>query len=279
MKQQRTHRQRDFAPLQDKTLSNVLRHLFVTEFGYDNKVLFAEAMIQRILETLDAFVKPAAMLEPGQLLWMAVVRDGHKHAPQAMKETPQVPVVLDLLTDDDLQALSDGQSFVSVRRQRHARLLDQALAQGGVLAQTDLAALTLTSERMVGRDIAHVQQVEKRYLPYRGVVQDVGPTLSHKVEVARLLEAGYLEPEICQLLSPAHDLRSVENYAQSYKNVLKLLERGFAPEEISSILSLSRRLVDQYIQIVKEHHPEIVAGNPHLRQQTDSTESDLPEGQ
>ena len=107
MKQQRTHRQRDFAPLQDKTLSNVLRHLFVTEFGYDNKVLFAEAMIQRILETLDAFVKPAAMLEPGQLLWMAVVRDGHKHAPQAMKETPQVPVVLDLLTDDDLQALSD----------------------------------------------------------------------------------------------------------------------------------------------------------------------------
>jgi hypothetical protein len=279
MKQRRTHRQRDFAPLQDKTLSNVLRHLFVTEFGYDNKVLFAEAMIQRILTTLEAFVKPAAMLKPGQLLWMAVVRDGHKHAPQAMKETPQVPVVLDLLTDDDLQALSDGQSFISVRRQRHARLLDQALAQGGVLAQTDLAALTLTSQRMVGRDIAHVQQVEKRYLPYRGVVQDVGPTLSHKVEVARLMEAGYLEPEICQLLSPAHDLRSVENYAQSYKNVLKLLERGFAPEEISSILSLSRRLVDQYIQIVKEHHPEIVAGNPHLRQQTDSTESDLPEGQ
>ena len=279
MKQRRTHRQRDFAPLRDKTLSNVLRHLFVTEFGYDNKVLFAEAMIQRILATLEAFVKPAAMLKPGQLLWMAVIRDGHKHAPQAMKETPQVPVVLDLLTDDDLQALSDGQSFVSVRRQRHARLLDQALAQGGVLAQTDLAALTLTSERMVGRDIAHVQQAEKRCLPYRGVVQDVGPTLSHKVEVARLLEAGYLEPEICQLLSSAHDLRSVENYAQSYKNVLKLLERGFAPQEISSILSLSRRLVDQYIQIVKEHHPEIVAGNPHLRQHTDSTESDLPEGQ
>jgi len=279
MKQRRTHRQRNFAPLRDKTLSNVLRHLFVTEFGYDNKVLFAEAMIQRILKTVEAFVKPSALLKPGQLLWMAVIRDGHKHAPQAMKETPQVPVVLDLLTDDDLQALSDGQSFVNVRRQRHARLLDQALAQGGVLAQTDLAALTLTSESVVGQDIAHVQQVETRRLPYRGVVQDVGPTLSHKVEVARLLEAGYLEPEICQLLSPAHGLRSVENYAQSYKNVLKLLERGFAPEEISSILALSKRLVNQYIQIVKEHHPEIVAGNPHLQQQTDSADSDLPEGQ
>jgi hypothetical protein len=214
MKQRRTHRERNFEPLRDKTLASVLRHLFVTEFGYDNKVLFAEAMIQRILETLDVFVKPLTILKPGQVLWMAVIRDGRKHAPQAMKETPQVPVVLDLVTDDDLQALSAGESFRNVRRRRHARLLDQALAQGGVLAQTDLAALTLTCESVVGNDIAHLQQTEGRRLPYRGAVQDVGPTLSHKVEVARLLEAGYLEPEICRMLSPVHNLRSVENYAQ-----------------------------------------------------------------
>ena len=279
MKQRRTHRERNFEPLRDKTLTSVLRHLFVTEFGYDNKVIFAEAMIQRILETIDAFVKPLTILKPGQMLWMAVIRDGHKHAPQAMKETPQVPVVLDLVTDDDLQALSAGESFPHVRRQRHARLLDQALAQGGVLAQTDLAALTLTCEGVVGTDMAHVQQVEGRRLPYRGAVQDVGPTLSHKVEVARLLEAGYLEPEICRMLSPVHDLRSVENYAQSYKNVLKLLERGFAPEEISGILSLSKRLVDQYVQIVKEHHPDIARRNSSLQHQADSSEQVLAEGQ
>jgi hypothetical protein len=279
MKQRRTHRERNFEPLRDKTLVSVLRHLFVTEFGYDNKVLFAEAMIQRILETVDAFVKPLAILKPGQVLWMAVIRDGRKHAPQAMKETPQVPVVLDLVTDDDLQALSAGESFRNVRCQRHARLLDQALAQGGVLAQTDLAALTLTCESVVGDDMAHVQQTEGRRLPYRGAVQDVGPTLSHKVEVACLLEAGYLEPEICRMLSPVHNLRSVENYAQNYKNVLKLLEHGFAPEEISGILSLSRRLVDQYVQIVKEHHPEIVRRNSSLQKQASSPDQVLAEGQ
>ena len=279
MKQRRTHRERNFEPLRDKTLASVLRHLFVTEFGYDNKVLFAEAMIQRILETIDVFVKPLTILKPGQVLWMAVARDGHKHAPQAMKETPQVPVVLDLVTDDDLQALSAGESFRAVRRRRHARLLDQALAQAGVLAQTDLAALTLTSERTVGDDIAHVQRTEGRRLPYRGAVQDIGPTLSHKVEVARLLEAGYLEPEIGRMLSPVHNLRSVENYAQNYKNVLKLMERGFAPEEISSILSLSKQLVGQYVQIVKEHHPEIVRRNSSLQKQTSSPDQVPAEGQ
>jgi hypothetical protein len=151
-----------------------------------------------------------------------------------------------------LQALAQGTSFLNLRRGRLARLLDQALAQGGVLAQTDLAALTLTSEQQVGSDIAQVQRTERR---------------SHKVQVARLLEAGYLEPEICRRLSPTHSLRSVEHYAQLYKNVLKLLEQGFAPAEISSILSLNRSLLNQYIHIVKEHHPEVLNRNGHFQPQ------------
>jgi hypothetical protein len=270
MSRKRSHDERNFSPLRDKTLANVLRHLFVTEFGYANKVIFAEAMIDRILETIDAFVKPASLIRPGQMLWMAVVNDGNKHLFEAMKDTPQVPVVLDLVTDHDLQALADSQDLMVLRRQRHTRLLDQAYDQGGALAHTDLCAITLSGEGQVARDIAHVQRTEARLLPHRGIVHDVGPTLSHKVQVARLLEAGYLEPEIGRKLSPTHDLRSVERYAQTYKNVIKLLERGFAPTEISGILSISRRLVGAYIQIVNEHHPDILAGNPCLQTQEDA---------
>lgn len=259
-----THRSRNFSPLREKSLTNVLRHLFVTEFGYDNKVIFAEAMIERILETIEAFVKPASLLKPGQMLWMAVPDDGRKHAFKPMKEIPQVPVILDLLTDGDLQALADGEAFSTVRRRRHARLLDQAYEQGGALAYTELSAMTLTAEWTVSDDITAVQEAEDRLLPHRGTVHDVGPTLSHKTEVARLLEEGYLEPEIGRKLSPVHNLRSVERYAQVYKHVIKLLERGFAPSEISGILGISQRLVERYTAIVNEHHPGIIAENPHL---------------
>ena len=269
MSRKHSHNERNFSPLRDKTLVNVLRHLFVTEFGYANKVIFAEAMIDRILETIDAFVKPAALIKPGQMLWMAVADDGNKHLFKSMKDTPQVPVLLDLLTDHDLQALADGEDLIVLRRRRHSRLLDQAYEQGGALAHTDLSAITLSNESQVAKDIAHIQRTEERFLPHRGVVHDVGPTLSHKVQVARLLEAGYLEPEIGRRLSPTHDLRSVERYAQIYKNVIKLLERGFAPIEISGILSISRRLVRAYIEIVNEHHPDILAGNPHTQVHTD----------
>jgi hypothetical protein len=131
-----THRSRNFSPLREKSLANVLCHLFVTEFGYDNKVIFAEAMIERILETIEAFVKPASLLKPGQMVWMAVPDDGRKHAFKPMKEIPQVPVILDVLTDGDLQALADGVDLRTIRRRRHTRLLDQAYDQGGALAHT-----------------------------------------------------------------------------------------------------------------------------------------------
>jgi hypothetical protein len=264
MKGRRTDRQETFSPLRDKTLHNVLRQLFIKEFGYGNKVLFAEAMIERILETIDAFVRPASQLRAGQLLWMAVAYDGRKHAMKAMRQIPQVPVILDLVTDKELQELADGEKWNVVRRHRHARLLKQAFDQGGVLAQSDLAAISLLHHRSIYDDLARIQKEQQSLLPYRGTIQDVGPTLSHKVEVARLLEAGHLEPEICHLLSPVHDLKAVERYAQTYKNVLKLVERGLAPNEISCILQIGVKLVGAYLDIVNEHHPELLARNPHL---------------
>lgn len=276
MSHRRTHRERNFSPLQDKTLTNVLRQLFATEFGYDNKAPIADLMITRILEVIDTFTAPAARLQPGQLLWMAVPHDGSKHARKPMQDTPQVPVVLTLVADEDLAALADSETYPAIRRQRHARLLDQAYEQGGALAQTDLSVLTLTSETMVGSDIARVQEEEGRLLPNRGVVHDIGPTLSHKVAVIRLFEAGYLEPEIAKRLSPVHSLRSVERYVQMYQNVLKLVKRDFSPAEIASILDTSRRLVDAYLDIVEEHHPEVLADDTHARQpaNTSSASSD-----
>lgn len=279
MMQRRTDRQETFSPLQDKTLTTILRQQFTDEFGYENKIVFAEAMIERILETIEMFIKPLSFLRPGQLVWMAVAHDGRKHAMKAMKEIPQVPVVLDLITNDELKTLAEGEPFRTVRRQRHARLLKQAMAQGGVLAQSDLAAISLLHHRTIHEDIQSVQTEIGSMLPYRGSVQDIGATMTHKVQVARMLEEGWLEPDIARKLSPVHSLHAVERYAQMYKNVLKLLEHGFAPKEISGILNIGSRLVDAYIDIVKEHHPEVVDNNLHLQESLNTSSNTQSEKQ
>ncbi len=266
----RTDREETFMPLQDKTLFNVLRQLFITEFGYDNKVIFAEAMIERLLDVIANFVKPTTMLRPGQLLWMAVVNDGQKHAHKYMKEIPQVPVVLDLITDEELQQLAEGDKYAIVRRHRLARLLEQAFAQGGVLAQSDLVGITLVNRGQVSDEVRRFQKENACILPYRGTVQDAGATLTHKVEAVRLFEAGFLETEICRRLPIIHDITAVENYIQTYKNVLKLLERQFTVPEIAGILAVDERLIHSYIDIVREHHPQVLDKHPSLQSETAS---------
>ena len=87
--------------------------------------------------------------------------------------------------------------------------------------------------------------------------------MSHKAEAICLFENGHLEPAICTLLSPAHTLAAVENCVQSYKNVLRLLRRGFSPLEISGNLSKSKTWVVAYVDIACEHHPELVERNPY----------------
>src|SRR5690606_24138898 len=98
MTRRRSDRQETFSPLRDKTLQNVLRHQFVNAFTYVYKVIFAEAMTERIPQTVASFTRSAPQLKPGQLLWMAVPDDGRKHTNKRMRDTPQVPVILDLVT-------------------------------------------------------------------------------------------------------------------------------------------------------------------------------------
>ena len=111
-----TGRQETFEPLRDKTLHNVLRQQFVTEFGYGDKVIFAEAMIERILATIEAFTASGTQVKPGQIVWMAVADDGRKHARVRMRDTPQVGVVLDLVTEEELAELAAGQAYKVVRQ-------------------------------------------------------------------------------------------------------------------------------------------------------------------
>lgn len=260
----RSTRYRDYHPLLAKTVPNALLNLFIEQFGYGDKVVLAQAMIERILETLMEILQPAALVKPGQLVWLAVPADGPKYAHQPMEKLPKKRVTLDLITFEDIKQLEEGVSFPEVRRQRQARLIRQTRAQGAALAQSDVSLMTLVAGGTVSRDLKRYQQENGCVLPYRGVEHDMGSTCTHKVEIIRLLEQGYLEWDIRRKLKIEHSLTSIERYVQPYKNVMKLLERDFTPVEICCILSLPARLLEQYVEIIREHHPNIIETNSHV---------------
>jgi hypothetical protein len=260
----RSTRYRDYHPLLAKTVPNVLLNLFIEQFGYGDKVVLAEAMIERILESLMDVLQPAELVKPGQMVWMAVPVDGPKYAHEPMQKLPKKRVTMDLITFNDIKRFEQGVPIPEIRRQRQARLIRQTRDKGAALAQSDVSLMTMVAASTVSTDLKQYQEENSCVLPYRGVEHDMGSTCTHKVEIIRLLEQGYLESDIRRKLKIEHSLSSIERYVQPYKNVIKLLERDFTVVEICCILSMPARLLEQYIELIREHYPDIIENNTHV---------------
>ena len=116
----RSTRYRDYHPLLAKTVPNALLTLFIEQFGYGDKVVLAQAMIERILDTLMDILQPATLVKPGQMVWLAVPTDGPKYAHQPMDKLPKKRVTLDLITLEDIKQFEQSVPIPEIRRQRQA---------------------------------------------------------------------------------------------------------------------------------------------------------------
>ena len=239
-----------YGPLQEKTLKNILIRKLIEEYGYSDKLKIAEVLAEDILETIDKYLPPLSRVKPGQMVWLAVSEEEKHGFGKKMKDAKMVPVVLTLVNDKDLKAYKEGEKPYKVRVKRVSRLLQEAKAQGGVLAQTDLGVILGVSCSMIGHYIRTYQDVEEKVLPTRGVVHDMGSTTAHKTQIIELYLKGYTTPDIARITD--HDPTSVDRYIRDFERV-RLLYGRLNIHEIANAAQMSTTLVEQYIEIIKEH--------------------------
>jgi len=169
--------EKSIKPLLAKSLSNMIRHKFITEYGYSDAVPLAEFITVDLMKLIQSVVFDASTLKPGQLVWMAVQKEyRHKGYGTHLYDMPMKPVVLTFLTEDDLlqhtQTKDRGQRL-ALLRDRMARMLKESQEQAGPLAQSDLAAFFSFSPAMISKHLSKWQQEKGEILPYRGTVHDL----------------------------------------------------------------------------------------------------------
>ena len=189
----------------------------------------------------------AQTLTFGQTVWPAVdVSDKH-HPRKRMEDTKLVPVIVTIHSPDDITLLRTGATWRDVNKQRIARILNEAYDQGGVLTQVEVGTLLSMSNVKVHKLIKEYQKETGENLPYRGKVHDIGPAVSHKIEIVKLMVQGHPTPDVAKKMN--HSIESCDRYYKDYKKVVKL--KSYNPLEISAITGLSERLVKEYINLAK----------------------------
>lgn len=232
-------------------------HSLEVEFqqDYGLSAVASRALVRRVAEFVEALVEgEAGTRQAGQVSYPAVAAG--ERAGKPLRYCLTVPVALTLLHASDAEVLH-GSGSPALRRVRLARLCEEARRQGGVLSHEDLGLLLGVELSTIRRMVRDLGEAGGRP-PTRGLVADIGPTVSHKEQVLRLFFAGLLPARIAA--RTGHSLGSVERYLADFARVLELRRRSLASESIARVTGMSRPLVRRYLDLADrfdrpEHAP------------------------
>jgi hypothetical protein len=206
---------------------------------------FAPRIAQAILDEAEScLVAPAAHLKAGQrMVLLAERKAGHG---QAMSQTPTKRVRWTVDAGAEDQTVQSEAGSVALRRVRIQRLLSEALEQGAVATQEDIASALAVNVRTIKRDFKALQ-AQGITLPSRGYVHGIGRGQTHKSQIVGRWLAGETYDQIS--LHTYHTVASIRRYVQTFVRVVALAHQGFSVGQIAHLSQCSHALVREYLAL------------------------------
>ena len=240
-----------FSSLKGKTLENALAQRIAQEFPRIGGPRIQRLCAQMILEVIHNHIRRRESLSHGQIIWMAIDTQRPPARHQRLAESHLVPVVLDLVTAQDVDEIIARVPAGQRLLHRAVRLCHQAHDQGGLLANSDLAVLLSQNDARIAHLLAEHEKKTGQIVPRRATLHDVGTAISHKRIICYKHYVEGKSPDVVAR-ETYHSLEAVDRYLAHYDRVRHCRLEGLSPEETAHILNCTVRLVRQYLEIDQE---------------------------
>jgi hypothetical protein len=236
-----------------KTPEAAFLHVLQREFNFSPRV--SRELLNTAQEMLVGDV-PSATVRPGQVR-LVVTSLKAPFGPQ-LKDTDKVEVTLTVDAGSEEAQVEGQKKAEGVRQGRILRLTEEALEQGGVLTQEDLARALGVTARTIRRDVQILKR-EGHLIQTRGFVKGVGRGQTHK---ARIIEL-WLDREGYEKIARRmhHSPQAIKRYVSTFLRVVILYRQGTPEEEIAFLTRSSVRLVKEYLEVY-----EAAIQEPHRRE-------------
>jgi len=239
--------------LQQQTLANVVRQTLQEDLGTTRRV--AEAVTGDLLEVLERSFSMPDELRPGELVIYADAADPISLIGQRATDRKVVPVRVPLATEE-IKAIWRRDEPLTRRRARIAVLIATAAQeQGAVMTVAALAELLHVSPSVMGRDLRDLAITVHVEAPTKGLIEDAGPTLTHKDWIVDLDHHGLTGEEITWLTrhAPASRDRYIETYRRA-ETLMRLEDRIPSAEELARVLRLRVHVAREYVELLERYH-------------------------
>jgi Protein of unknown function (DUF1670). len=240
-----------YSPLLAKTLKNAIAHKLGREFPRLGGKRILDLCAEMIIEVINVHLRPLDNIKHGQALWMAVSVNDPPRRHQRIADTDLIPVVLDLSTSEDVEAILDRVPAMERLQRKAIRLCCQAYQQGALLSNCDLAELLAHSDASISSAICNYEREHQKVVPRRATLHDVGSGLTHKRIICyKRYAEGKSQEQIAK--ETHHSLGAVDSYLGQYDRVRLLRKQGNTEAEIAFTLNRTVRVIRQYLEIDDE---------------------------
>ena len=204
-----------------------------------------ESLCELFLQYVDLYLGQQHQM--GQVVYYAISREVPPGV--VVEQMHLLPVRLTLYASEDCSC-SDQRQLLS---QRIRRITQEALDQGALLTQADLAILLGMSLRSVQR---YIQQLEANgeFIPTRGKWKDIGSGISHK---KRIVELYLLGDEYTDIMRKTHhSLAAIMRYLKEFARLLILYEEGYLKGSLRLLTGLSEKTIREYVELIERYRKE-----------------------
>lgn len=242
--------QRRYNAAKDRFLQAGMMNFFAQEFPKLFGPIMRQKLAVEIIGLFQSLSPEVQRLKPGQILWNALDQKTRGDSPRRR----YVPVVLSLITPEDVELLAQGRPMTQIAEKAVARMIREAYAQGGILSMRDIGLLLL-------KDPSTVSQIRKSYesrqgciLPHTGALQDAGSCLSHKITIVRKVIIEKKDPaDVAR--ECRHTQQAVDRYLKDYNRVKTVYEHNQDLDYIHTVTGLAKHVVKEYITLLHHENP------------------------
>lgn len=217
-------------------------------FGPNMRSVIAD----KLLEIFNSNNVDTKSINPGQILWNAV----HKETRADYYNMRLVPVILTIVSDEDINKLENGLNISEHRQNVIARITKEAYKQDALLSMRDIAILTAAAPGVISKARIDYEKLHNITLPHTGNLHDMGSCLTHKYQIVYKSVVEKKDPPVIAK-ETNHSIKAVDHYLKDFNRVKTLYLDEKGTEYIHIATNLSINVINQYINIINQYVKEL----------------------
>jgi hypothetical protein len=242
---------RTYRTAHDRFLKPAIVNFFEREFSGYFGPMVRNNIADELIDLFNSLCPETSRLKPGQMIWNAL--DKHTRADSPKRRYK--PVILTVVSKSDIEMFEKEMSIRKIRQQVIARMIKEAYQQGGILSTRDLSLLLTVSDSGISTERMIYEEENQTVLPHTGVIHDMGSTVTHKKQIIYKHIVEKKDPKIVAA-ETNHSQAAVDRYIRDFYRVKTLVDDGKEIDYINLTTNISKHVIIQYQQILKQYVKE-----------------------